>query len=148
MTVTDGQIMLFWELFTGRADAYGTYDPQTGRAWQVKEPVTAKVIRAHLQGQRPFGVYLLDGDRVHAIAADFDLAVSALLAWSRRNRPENGKDQLRPGEVRSQTRAASRRRSGDRDPPRIAMGGLTTALYTVECRPHGAVGSAPGGRSP
>ena len=72
MSVTDEQIILFWQLFKGQADAYGTYDPRTGRAWQVKEPVTAKVIRAHLQGQRPFGVYLLVKDRVHAIAADFD----------------------------------------------------------------------------
>ena len=72
MSVTDEQIILFWERLKGRANAYGTYDPRTSRAWQVKEPVTAKVIRAHLQGQRPFGVYLLDGERIHAIAADFD----------------------------------------------------------------------------
>ena len=56
---TREKIDLFMRCFRGRTDVYGTWDPATGKAWQVKEPVTRKVILAHLKGKRPFGVYLL-----------------------------------------------------------------------------------------
>ncbi len=69
---TARKIAIFRGLFSGRADAYGTYDPETGRVYQVKEPVTDEVILAHLQGRRPYGVYLLDRDRTRAVVADFD----------------------------------------------------------------------------
>jgi hypothetical protein len=72
MHISDDQISLFKKLFTGRADVYGTYDPHSGRVWQVKKPVTDQVIRDHLEGRAPYGVYLLDQDRVSAVAADFD----------------------------------------------------------------------------
>jgi len=66
------KINIFRTFFTGLTTVYGTYDPLTGRAWQVKKPVTKDIIRAHLKGLRPYGVYLLTGDRIRAIAADFD----------------------------------------------------------------------------
>lgn len=66
------KVALFRACFLGLSSVYGTYDPNTGRAWQVKEPVTNDVILSHLKGERPYGVYLLDGDRIRAIAADFD----------------------------------------------------------------------------
>ena len=72
MIVTDRQIIQFWEIFRGRDDVFGTYDPRSGRAWQVKQPVTPKVIRDHLQGQRPLGVYLLDHTHTCSVVADFD----------------------------------------------------------------------------
>ncbi|MCX5770884.1 MAG: hypothetical protein NTZ09_11520 [Candidatus Hydrogenedentes bacterium] len=68
----DAKIALFRSLFSGLGNVYGTYDPNTGRAWQVKSPVTDKVIAGHLTGRRPYGVYLLTSDRIRAIAADFD----------------------------------------------------------------------------
>jgi hypothetical protein len=69
---TAEKIRLFARYFTGLTDVYGTYDPATGRSKQIKERVTRKVILAHLQGQRPYGVYLLKGNRTRAIVADFD----------------------------------------------------------------------------
>ena len=38
----------------------------------MKKPVTDDTFLAHLKGKRPYGVYLLNGDRTKAIAADFD----------------------------------------------------------------------------
>jgi len=70
---TEQKIALFKGRFAGRTDVYGTYDPATGCARQVKEPVTDAVILAHLQGRRPYGVYLLVKDRTRAVVADFDL---------------------------------------------------------------------------
>lgn len=72
MSISDDQISLFKKLFAGRTDVYGTYDPQSGKVWQVKKPVTDQVIRGHLEGRAPYGVYLLDHDRISAVAADFD----------------------------------------------------------------------------
>lgn len=72
MIISDKQVALFRNLFAGRTDVYGTYDPQTRKSWQVKKPVTDKVIRDHLAGHVPYGVYLLDRDRVSAVVADFD----------------------------------------------------------------------------
>jgi hypothetical protein len=69
---TAEKIAIFRKLFTGLADAYGTYDPVSGRARQVKAPVTDKVILDHLLGHKPYGVYLLVKDRTRAIAVDFD----------------------------------------------------------------------------
>ena len=63
---------LFMSFFAGRPDIYGTYDPQTQKARQVKAPVTLNVIRAHLTGRQPYGVYLLTQDLTKAIAVDFD----------------------------------------------------------------------------
>lgn len=72
MTITDKQVTLFADLFKGRTDVYGTYDPATNKAWQVKAPVTDRVIRDHLIGQRPCGIYLLTGEMIAAGAVDFD----------------------------------------------------------------------------
>lgn len=71
--MTRQKIELFRSCFSGRPDVYGTRDPRNGRAWQVKQPVTNAVIRAHLQGKQPYGVYLLTGDRTRAVVADFDM---------------------------------------------------------------------------
>ena len=51
---------------------YGTYDTQTGKVRQIKEPVTEDVIYAHLTGKQSYGVYLLVGDKTGALAVDFD----------------------------------------------------------------------------
>lgn len=69
---TQDKLALFRRLFTGRTDAYGTYDPKTARVWQVKEPVTDAVLLAHLRGERPFGFYLLEGELTSALVVDFD----------------------------------------------------------------------------
>lgn len=69
---THQKLAIFTRCFSGLPDVYGTYDPQTGRARQVKEPVTDDVLLRHLKGQQPYGVYLLCGDRVRAAAVDFD----------------------------------------------------------------------------
>ena len=37
--ITVEQVRLFRGLFVGRTDAYGTYDPMSGRVWQVKAPI-------------------------------------------------------------------------------------------------------------
>lgn len=66
------KIAIFRRCFHGRLDAYGTYDPRTGRAWQEKASVTDRVILDHLAGRWPYGVYLLVGDRTGAVVADFD----------------------------------------------------------------------------
>jgi len=66
------KLLLFRPLFTGLKDVYGTYDPASGRASQVKAPVTDKVLLNHLTGRKPYGVYLLVKDRTRAIAVDFD----------------------------------------------------------------------------
>ena len=69
---TDQKVEIFASLFVGLRQVYGTYDPETGRARQVKAPVTQKVSLDHLTGQQPYGVYLLAGDRIKAAAVDFD----------------------------------------------------------------------------
>jgi hypothetical protein len=66
------KIKIFRCLFHGLTDVYGSYDTQSGRSFQVKKPVTEKVILNHLLGKRPYGVYLLFNDRTRAITADFD----------------------------------------------------------------------------
>jgi hypothetical protein len=70
---TAQKLELFRSCFSGLKHVYGTYDPRTGRVRQVKEPVTDQVLLSHLQGQQPFGVYLLVEDRIGALAVDFDV---------------------------------------------------------------------------
>ena len=66
------KIEIFRGLFTGLPNTFGTYDPVSGFARQVKEPVTNKTLLDHLTGRQPYGVYLLVKDRTRAIAVDFD----------------------------------------------------------------------------
>ena len=66
------KIALFKSFFSGLTKVYGSYDPISGKAFQVKKPVTDPVILSHLKGVQPFGVYLLVKDRTKAIAVDFD----------------------------------------------------------------------------
>ena len=70
--ITEEQVRLFRALFAGRADVYGTYEPGMGRAWQVKAAITDDVVKAHLSGRQPLGLYLLLKDTVWASAVDFD----------------------------------------------------------------------------
>lgn len=69
---TRTKIAIFRECFTGLLHVYGTYDPRTGRACQVKDAVTDRVIFRHLKGEKPYGVYLLVKDRIRALSVDFD----------------------------------------------------------------------------
>ena len=64
---------LFMQLFAGRTDVYGTHDCRTGRAWQVKRPLTVAVIQDHLRGRQPCGIYPLAGDRTMMVVVDFDV---------------------------------------------------------------------------
>lgn len=66
------KIELFRSFFSGLDNVYGTYDVNTSKARQVKEPVTDQVILDHLTGRHPFGVYLLIGNKIRALAVDFD----------------------------------------------------------------------------
>lgn len=70
---TDAKVRIFRQCFTGLLNAYGTYDRHNGRVRQVKQHVSNAVILAHLQGRRPYGVYLLVRDRTRAVVADFDV---------------------------------------------------------------------------
>ncbi|MCC6694862.1 MAG: hypothetical protein IT365_04435 [Candidatus Hydrogenedentes bacterium] len=70
---TANKIRLFRTRFSGLEHVYGSYAQASGgRAWQIKRPVTADVILAHLTGKRPYGVYLLTGETTRAMVADFD----------------------------------------------------------------------------
>ncbi len=69
---TDQKVTLFASLFQGLRTAYGTYDPETAKHWQVKRPVTRATIHQHLSGAQPYGFYPLTGDRTHVGVADFD----------------------------------------------------------------------------
>lgn len=69
---TQEKLNLFRRRFSGLPNTFGTYDPTTGRSWQVKRPVNDKVLLDHLRGRRPYGVYLLTGDRTRAVVVDFD----------------------------------------------------------------------------
>ena len=85
---TAEKIGIYQSLFMGLRNVYGTYDLQTGKVRQVKEPVTDKVLYGHLTGKQSYGVYLLVGDKTGALAVDFDeddLAVPiAYVAGARR----------------------------------------------------------------
>jgi hypothetical protein len=72
MRTTTEKLALFRRFFMGRTDAYGTYDPQTGKVHQVKAMVTDLVLENHLRGKMPYGFYMLDGDRTTVAVADFD----------------------------------------------------------------------------
>ena len=72
MRTTAEKIRLFRMFFTGLPNVYGTYDLATGKARQVKQPVTDRVILAHLQGRQHYGVYLLVREQTRAVVADFD----------------------------------------------------------------------------
>lgn len=67
------KIRIFAGLFRGRLDVHGTQDLTTGRGCMVKEPVTADVVRAHLEGKRRLGIYMLVGWRTSFLAVDFDM---------------------------------------------------------------------------
>ncbi len=69
---TAEKIAIYRKVLSGLPDVYGTYDPRSGYTRQVKKPVTDDVIRKHLKGRQPYGIYLLFGDRTRAIAVDFD----------------------------------------------------------------------------
>ena len=69
---TAEKLAIFRRCFGGLKHVYGTYDLRTGRARQVKQPVTDRVLLRHLQGKQPYGVYLLVEDRTTAVVADFD----------------------------------------------------------------------------
>ncbi len=69
---TQDKINLHRRRLSGQENVYGTYNLKSGKARQVKKPVTDKVHFNHLKGKRPYGVYLLVGDRTRAAAVDFD----------------------------------------------------------------------------
>ena len=72
MDVNVDRIAIFRACFSGLKHVYGTYDPSTGRSWQVKYPVTDEVLMRHLDGVQPYGVYLLGGSKTAAVVVDFD----------------------------------------------------------------------------
>jgi len=84
------KIWLFANTFKGLGNVYGTYDPVSGKSWQVKQQVTGQVVYDHLRGKSPLGVYLLTDDKIKAAAVDFDHEpltvpvefVARLLEWS------------------------------------------------------------------
>ena len=71
---TTRKLANFSDLFgkRGRIDIYGTCNPENGKNFQVKKPVTDQVLLAHLQGKQPFGSYLLEGSKCSTVVADFD----------------------------------------------------------------------------
>jgi len=69
---TDEKLRIYKGLFTGLKNVYGTYDTKTGKVRQEKMTVTDDVILAHLTGKQSYGVYLLTGDKITALAVDFD----------------------------------------------------------------------------
>ncbi|MFH1742651.1 MAG: hypothetical protein ABIH23_26905, partial [bacterium] len=71
-TRTTEKVALYRRVFTGLPSAYGTYNPATGRASVVKEPVSDAVILAHLKGKQPYGMFLLVQERTSAVVVDFD----------------------------------------------------------------------------
>jgi len=68
----DARVVLFRERFSGRLDAYGTFNLDTGRAYQRKQTVNDQVLRRHIEGVQPYGVYLLVHDRTRATVVDID----------------------------------------------------------------------------
>ena len=70
---TAEKLAIFRACFAGLPEVYGTYDPDTGRVWQMKNPVTDKVLWDHITGKQPYGVYLLMKDKINALAVDFDV---------------------------------------------------------------------------
>lgn len=72
MQFTQEQVELFRSRFAGRTDVYGTYDTESGRSWQVKNPVSIDVVSRHLSGIQPLGIYPLVGENVFFAVVDFD----------------------------------------------------------------------------
>ncbi len=70
---TKQKIEIFKSFFNGLDQVYGTYDISTGKACQVKSPVTDQVVLAHLSGKSPYGIYLLNDDKITSLAVDFDV---------------------------------------------------------------------------
>ncbi|MBK7105932.1 MAG: hypothetical protein IPH62_11675 [Ignavibacteriae bacterium] len=66
------KIRLFFSLFHGLENVYGTYSTQSGKHWQIKGKVTEKVIENHLKGKQPYGFYPLISDKTSVAVADFD----------------------------------------------------------------------------
>ena len=66
------KLAIFRSLFRGLEHVYGTYDFRTRRAYQVKAPVTDRVIHNHLAGKQPYGVYPLKKGRTWLVVLDFD----------------------------------------------------------------------------
>lgn len=66
------KIAIYSELFIGRTDIYGTYNPETGKTFQIKKPVTKQVVLNHLLGIRPYGMYMLLNDKSSVVVIDFD----------------------------------------------------------------------------
>ena len=66
------KIRLFFSLFHGLKNVYGTYSTQSGKHWQIKGKVTDKIIENHLMGKQPYGFYPLIGDKTNVGIADFD----------------------------------------------------------------------------
>jgi len=66
------KIRLFFSLFRGLKNVYGTYSIKSGKHWQIKGKVTEKVIENHLTGKQPYGFYPLIGDKTTVGIADFD----------------------------------------------------------------------------
>ena len=66
------KVAIYSDLFIARKDIYGTYDPETGKAFQKKEPVTKQTILNHLLGKKPYGMYMLVNDKTNVIVIDFD----------------------------------------------------------------------------
>lgn len=70
--ITNENVILFSSLLRGRNDVYGSYDLNSGRYYVVKEPITDEIIRRHIAGIKPLGVYMLKIDRVGFAVVDFD----------------------------------------------------------------------------
>lgn len=66
------KITLYSRLFVTRTDVYGTYDPETGRIFQKKKPVTRQVIHSHLIGKESYGMYMMVNNRTSVAVIDFD----------------------------------------------------------------------------
>lgn len=61
------------ERFRGSEAAYGTYCPNTGRAWQIKARPTQTIYQQHLNGIAPLAIYpLVRKSSVNFAVIDFD----------------------------------------------------------------------------
>jgi len=68
----DEKISHFDSLFHGLRNVYGTFDPEKGNHWQIKQKVNRRSIYNHLVGKWPYGFYPLVGDKTVVGVADFD----------------------------------------------------------------------------
>ena len=66
------KLALFRCAFRGRSDCHGTRDIRNARACSVKSPPTDRVLRDHLLGRRPVGIYPLVVDKTWFAAIDLD----------------------------------------------------------------------------